>query len=370
MGWTVLYIAFGIVALWLLAEVLIQYKARLRWRLLAFAGFLGVVVGTVLPSIVVIGLGIAAFAVGQTFVTLSVRSGFTGGWAIRGVPGAGRGSGSSRRRRGAGKAAAASPSLEVSGLESHDPDTGPLPAAPETLPVPDPVDDYGHAGYSRPDDGTAPLDGTGAGPEHGTGHEYGTTGHEGVPGVPGVPGYESGAPQPGYGGYEGHGGYDGLEEETSVFGQAPGAQPQPYPYGAQGDDQYAGYGDQSGYAGYPEQQPQYAEYDYQNHAAAYPAQYAGSYGEQPGHEDYPAQQPYYPDVPETPPGGVWVPQQRDGAGTLPPADPGAPPGQVPSGYGYGTGYDDPYAAGGETPDPHAQPPHQPQYPQGYYGGGY
>uniref|UniRef100_UPI000A8D8E69 hypothetical protein n=2 Tax=Streptomyces TaxID=1883 RepID=UPI000A8D8E69 len=248
MGWTVLYIAFGIVALWLLAEVLIQYKARLRWRLLAFAGFLGVVVGTVLPSVVVIGLGIAAFAVGQTFVTLSVRSGFTGGWAIRGVPGAGRGPGAGQRRRGAGKAAAASPSLEVSGLESHDPDTGPVPAAPETLPVPDPVDDYGHAGYGRPDDGTAPLDGTGAGPEHGTGHEYGTTGHEGVPGVPG---YEGGAPQPGYGGYGGHGGYDGLEEETSVFGQAPGAQPQPYPYGAQGDDQYAGYGDQSGYAGYP-----------------------------------------------------------------------------------------------------------------------
>ena len=39
MGWAVLYIAFGIVALWLLGEVLLQYKARLRWRLLAFAGF-------------------------------------------------------------------------------------------------------------------------------------------------------------------------------------------------------------------------------------------------------------------------------------------------------------------------------------------
>ena len=39
MGWTVLYIAFGVVALWMLGEVLLQYKARLRWRLLAFAGF-------------------------------------------------------------------------------------------------------------------------------------------------------------------------------------------------------------------------------------------------------------------------------------------------------------------------------------------
>ena len=41
MGYTVLYIAFGIVALWLLGEVLLQYKARLRWRVLAFCGFLG-----------------------------------------------------------------------------------------------------------------------------------------------------------------------------------------------------------------------------------------------------------------------------------------------------------------------------------------
>ncbi|MET7317817.1 hypothetical protein ABZX83_21070, partial [Streptomyces thermoviolaceus] len=31
MGWAVLYIAFGVVALWLLGEVLLQYKARLRW---------------------------------------------------------------------------------------------------------------------------------------------------------------------------------------------------------------------------------------------------------------------------------------------------------------------------------------------------
>ena len=57
MGWTVLYIAFGLVALWLLGEVLLQYKARLRWRLLAFTGFLGVVVGVIIPSVVVIGLG-------------------------------------------------------------------------------------------------------------------------------------------------------------------------------------------------------------------------------------------------------------------------------------------------------------------------
>ncbi|MFB7075426.1 hypothetical protein ACFCX2_41655, partial [Streptomyces sp. NPDC056290] len=69
MGWTVLYIAFGIVALWLLGEVLLQYKARLRWRLLAFAGFVGVVAGVLMSNVIVIGVGAAAFAVGQTYVT-------------------------------------------------------------------------------------------------------------------------------------------------------------------------------------------------------------------------------------------------------------------------------------------------------------
>lgn len=93
MGWTVLYIAFGVVALWLLGEVLLQYKARLRWRVLAFCGFLGVVLGVLLPSVAVIIAGAVAFAVGQTYVTLSFRRGFSTGWAIGGSPGA------SRRRR-------------------------------------------------------------------------------------------------------------------------------------------------------------------------------------------------------------------------------------------------------------------------------
>lgn len=82
MGWTVLYIAFGVVALWLLGEVLLQYKARLRWRLLAFAGFVGVVAGVLMSNVLVIGVGAAAFAVGQTYVTLSFRRGFEAGWAV------------------------------------------------------------------------------------------------------------------------------------------------------------------------------------------------------------------------------------------------------------------------------------------------
>ncbi|MFC9684297.1 hypothetical protein ACFTZL_31665, partial [Streptomyces sp. NPDC056948] len=111
MGWAVLYIAFGIVALWLLGEVLLQYKARLRWRLLAFAGFLGVVVGVLIPSVVVIGLGAAAFAVGQTYVTLSFRSGFAAGWAMN-APMLGGG------KRGRGERGRQEPTLEVSGLEA------------------------------------------------------------------------------------------------------------------------------------------------------------------------------------------------------------------------------------------------------------
>src|SRR6187551_489524 len=109
MGWTVLYIAFGVVALWLLGEVLLQYKARLRWRLLAFVGFLGVVLGVLIPSVVVIGLGAAAFAVGQTYVTLSFRRGFASGWA---VSRSGLGS-----KRGRGEPEQQEPVLEVSDPE-------------------------------------------------------------------------------------------------------------------------------------------------------------------------------------------------------------------------------------------------------------
>ncbi|WP_419994204.1 hypothetical protein [Streptomyces boninensis] len=85
--WIALYIAFGIVALWLLGEVLLQYKARLRWRLLAFFGFLGVVLGVLQASVPIIGLGVIVFGIGQVKVTLSYRQGYDAGWAIRGGPG-------------------------------------------------------------------------------------------------------------------------------------------------------------------------------------------------------------------------------------------------------------------------------------------
>ncbi|MFJ2955905.1 hypothetical protein OG896_30265 [Streptomyces sp. NBC_00669] len=126
MGYSVLYIAFGIVALWLLGEVLLQYKARLRWRVLAFAGFLGLVIGVADRSVVLIVLGALAFGTGQSQVTLSYKRGFSTGWAIGGRPG------SSRRRRAAG-ARPAEPVLEVGPIEA-DQAAGP-DAAQQPLPT-------------------------------------------------------------------------------------------------------------------------------------------------------------------------------------------------------------------------------------------
>lgn len=90
-GYLLLYAALAVVALWLVAEVLLQNRAPLHWRVLALAGFLGVAAGMVLGSVVVIGAGAALFAVGQTFVTLSVKRGYRTGWSLRkrdgGLPG-------------------------------------------------------------------------------------------------------------------------------------------------------------------------------------------------------------------------------------------------------------------------------------------
>ena len=81
-GWVVLYLAFGLVSLWLLGEVFFQYKARLLWRVAAFAAFVTVVMGAMWASVAVIGVGAAGFAVSQTFVTNSYRRGYTEGWTV------------------------------------------------------------------------------------------------------------------------------------------------------------------------------------------------------------------------------------------------------------------------------------------------
>ncbi|MEV3990746.1 hypothetical protein AB0J57_17730 [Streptomyces sp. NPDC049837] len=272
MGWTVLYIAFGVVALWLLGEVLLQYKARLRWRLLAFAGFLGVVLGVLLPSVPVIAAGAIAFAIGQTYVTLSFRRGFSTGWALGGRPGASR-----RRKSGATGGAAAGPTLEVSNLayEQQEQDLeqdqyrDQEPTAAETTAV--------YAPEPLPDE----------------------TGQYGVYGA--VPGY---APA----------------DQTASYDQGYGT------YAAPAYDQQGGYAT--------------ATYDYgttdQQGYAAYSDPYAGTtpydngYGGQQQYAD-----PYAPQYGmETPPGGVWVPQQRDGDQQ--------PPEQPPYGYDPGQAQGDPY----------------------------
>ncbi|WP_258177381.1 hypothetical protein [Streptomyces solincola] len=296
MGWTVLYIAFGVVALWLLGEVLLQYKARLRWRLLAFAGFLCVVLGVLLPSVLVIGAGAIAFAVGQTYVTLSFRRGFSTGWAVGGRPGA------SRRRR-AGAAKEAGPTLEVSGLAAEPPAADPYAAGPSA------EDPYGPGpAYPSPAASShepSPVETTAVYapqplPED-TG-QYGVYG--GGADAPRRPGAE-----PAYGGafagYDadpsGHGAYPGSAAEAG--GHAYGD------YGTSGEQPYAAYSDP------------YIGTSTAPSGPGYEGGYDGGYAPYGGPQPHAV--PYDPYGTDTPPGGVWVPQQREG--DQPPAygyDPG------------------------------------------------
>ncbi|MEU6821147.1 hypothetical protein ABZ921_10995 [Streptomyces atriruber] len=270
MGWTVLYIAFGFVALWLLGEVLLQYKARLRWRLLAFGGFLGVVVGVLIPSVWIIGLGAIAFATGQTYVTLSFRKGFSTGWALGGQPGL------SKRRRAPRRGGTKEPTLQVSDLEYEE--VPPPPAHGPDVPAHDPD-------------------------------------------VPGAGVY---APEP-------------MPDDTGQYGVYSDA---PYAPPTAGDaHQSEGYGyDAAAYAGYDQQNYGYDETGQQQYAA-YSDPYIGTqtYGARQSYDTYGDQQQYAPyggdtysaglggTYQDTPPGGVWVPQQRTTdepySGELPPEQP-------------------------------------------------
>ncbi|MFE1576118.1 hypothetical protein [Streptomyces fradiae] len=308
--WTVLYIAFGVVALWLLGEVLLQYKARLRWRLLAFFGFLGVVVGFVLSSRALIIAGALAFGVGQALVTLSFLRGFSTGWALGGKPGA------SRRRRTVRKAdreQAPSPETAEQRYDAAEPPHGegaetsyegaepsyekpqapPVPGTPpvhEPLPLPD--DTGGYAAY-----------GTG-----GAEHPAGTA---------------PSAPRDAYGDYPA---YDPAAYDPAAY--APGHEPAADPghqYAAYADpyaDPYGGreYGGHEPHGRQPHPADPYpaAPYPADPYAAApYPA------------DPYPADPYAQQYAADTPPGGVWVPPQRDGEPQFPP-----PPQQPPAAHGY------------------------------------
>ncbi|WP_329247961.1 hypothetical protein OG223_15330 [Streptomyces sp. NBC_01478] len=287
MGWTVLYIAFGIVALWLLGEVLLQYKARLRWRLLAFVGFLGVVLGVLIPSVVVIGLGAVAFAVGQTYVTLSFRRGFEAGWAVSGRPGAG---GTKRRR---GEPDEQDPNLEASGLEGAE--SG--------------FQEYGQnkSAFGQDDDfdrddvftPNRPLTPTAA---------ESTSVYEPQP-LPDDTGS--------YGVYSAAAFANATDPDYAGTDQA-------YAAAAAGQPQDQSYGYDANYTGYDQQQYGYDTTGQQQYAA-YSDPYIGTqtYGGTgydtgyDGQQQYP-QQGYTQDQygntgygGETPAGGVWVPQQRN-----------------------------------------------------------
>ncbi|MEU5717720.1 hypothetical protein AB0G71_18390 [Streptomyces sp. NPDC020403] len=316
MGWTVLYIAFGMVALWLLGEVLLQYKARLRWRLLAFAGFLGVVVGVLVPSVLVIAVGAIAFATGQTYVTLSFRRGFSTGWALGGNPGA------SRRRKASG-GRARKPTLEVSGLEYEE--AGPGAAAPdpatavyEPQPLPDDTGQYGV--YTDTADGTP-----GGGDRQD--RQDGQTPYDGYDPYGGY------APQPGsqpQDAYSSQGTFQdpGAYHDPGTFQGQDAGYGDPYGYGTpQGD--YAAYPDPYTGTGATADTGQYASYE--SYGTAYEP-----YGQQ---QPEPHAGPYDPS--DTPPGGVWVPQQR-GPGQHPPLPPEAPTGPAPYGNGYDTGQNEQY----------------------------
>ncbi|AGP58574.1 hypothetical protein [Streptomyces rapamycinicus] len=344
MGWTVLYIAFGVVALWLLGEVLLQYKARLRWRLLAFVGFLGVVLGVLIPSVLVIGVGAIAFAVGQTYVTLSFRRGFAAGWALSGgLPGLLGREGRSARPDDADK----EPILEVSDLEAvpaarpeppayqpEPPAYQPEPPTYQPQPMPDDTGEYGvyeepspftpaSGAYSEATaDGYSAYEtygGYGAQQDHsqGQGHNYGQDVY---------------ADQMSQAGQYGYG-----NEAYAAYGQDPygGAQPQAQPYDQQAYDQQA-YGQQQyadQYAAYGQQDPYGGTYGGGDHWAA--------------EAGYASPDPAY-DVMQS--GGPWVPQQREGD-AAPPADQQAYPyqqqdqqqGQQPGqNQGYPQGFDDQY----------------------------
>lgn len=316
MGWTVLYIAFGIVALWLLGEVLLQYKARLRWRLLAFAGFLGVVIGVLIPSVPVIGLGAAAFAVGQTYVTLSFRRGFAVSWAVVGRPGA------NKRRRGEPDR---DPTLEVSDLQAAD-------------------------NGMRPRDNFGPGDDLYGREESVFGQRSDSFGQHAETAAETTSVYE---PQPlpddtgNYGVYS-----DTAYAAATDPAYAASTQSQDFAYQNYGYDGYSGY-DQQQY-GYDTGQQQYAAYSdpylgSQTYGgASYDSPYDASQQPQYGQQEY-AQDQYagggYGG--ETPAGGVWVPQQRSDdtyGGELPPEQQQYPyegNGNA-NGNGTGNGYDEQY----------------------------
>ncbi|MET7638853.1 hypothetical protein [Streptomyces sp. NPDC005438] len=407
MGWTVLYIAFGIVALWLMGEVLLQFKARLRWRVLALGGFLGVVAGVALHSVVVIALGAIAFAIGQTFVTLSFRRGFSTGWALGGMPGVSRRRRQYEERQRQDEEGDFGDQPDYGDHERHDgrrgapagrfaePPEGP-PTTYQLQPLPDDTEQYGVYGRDEepepePDFGyqepSRPYAQPGAYPGAGAPSDPYSSPYQETHPDPAVA-YSSGPSYPGTDWNQSPFEDDPLYGPMATPAGAPGQQPPGYgtSYGTpglSGDTSGSGY-DTSGYGPYDTSGSGFSTsgfatsgydtsgydtsgsgYDTSGYRSGYDTSGSGydtsgydtsgsgydTSGYQSGYDAYG--------------NGGWVPQQRDGEYPLPPEAPPAPP--APD-YPYPPSYQDGgYSAYDGTPGhgyptaegyPHQGLPHQ------------
>ncbi|MFI6446448.1 hypothetical protein [Kitasatospora sp. NPDC050543] len=245
-GYLLLYAALAVVALWLLAEVLLQNRAPLHWRGLALGGFLGVVAGMALGSVVVIGAGAALFALGQTFVTLSVKRGYAAGWSLRRADGSLPGPLAKvpllSAATGGAAVAAVAVAVEQVGEVSAIEEPEPVPAVEETAAfemqeltadgvytdAPSPASGYyDQAGYEQPDAVQSEV--------------YADP-------YAGATGYQSGYPDQQW----------QQPQQQPAFGYDQG---QGQGYGGYQQDQYAGYQQQA--TGYEQQQPAYDPYGQQ-----------------------------------------------------------------------------------------------------------
>jgi len=257
-GLALLYVAFAVVALWLLGELLVQHRAPAHWRALALLGFLGLVAGVHQGSAVIVGGGVLAFGAGQSLVTRSVKRGEGPHWSLRGPDGAlpgplGRlplvarvfpaadvpepdGSDPARRVGAVGPVEESAGALLVEPVEPVGPD-------PAGQPEPQPLYDGGPYGQAFPQQAFAQAF------------------PQAFPQQAEQP-YPSAYPQPDGSGY---------------------AYPQPYPQGV--PQQAAAYEA----APYP---PEYAQ--------EYAQEYARHYAEQAGQAPYPQPGDYYPEQPAAP----------------------------------------------------------------------
>ncbi|MGY0066782.1 SCO2102 family sporulation regulator [Streptomyces sp. QTS137] len=345
MGWTVLYIAFGVVALWLLGEVLLQYKARLRWRLLAFAGFLGVVLGVLIPSVPVIGLGAIAFAIGQTYVTLSFRRGFAEGWAVNAPL-------LSAVKGGRGDRGRQDPAPEVSDPEVSDPEV----SDPEATGAGHGDEGAGYGGAGRRRD----RDSYGADDDYDRDDVFTPVrGEQQAAAAETTAVYE---PQPmpddtgSYGVYNDNGYAAPAQDDQygataqDQYGATAQSTGQGYDTGQNYAYDYSGYGQQQAYD--TGQQQQYAAYSdpYIGNPTYEGTSYDTGYTDpqdQYGRQDYGGQEQYGGGYGgDTPAGGLWVPQQRSAddlyGGELPQEQPYPYQDDGRQGQGPGNGNDSGY----------------------------